>query len=177
MLEQRSLVAPEAEPKALEVEFYHCKFSLEEKPGARVDDLYQVCGQAQKSIHWMRTPETKTDLLTHLLRRDWERREQHGASRFEQGDGDLLYTIKEIREMCPMSLRITIVQPGLSKADVSFDQLQLLAATENHLFERQTFRSKWWGARRRTAESTEDGSFGPGSVSKMSPRPRVITGH
>ena len=63
------------EPKALEVEFYHCKFSLEEKPGARIDDLYQVCGQAQKSIHWMRTPETKTDLLTHLLRRDSERRE------------------------------------------------------------------------------------------------------
>jgi hypothetical protein len=31
---------------------------------------------------------------------------------------------------------ITIVQPGLSKADVSFDQLQLLAVTENHLFER-----------------------------------------
>jgi superfamily II DNA or RNA helicase len=130
------LIGSIAEPKALEVEFYHCKFSLEEKPGARIDDLYQVCGQAQKSIHWMRTPETKTDLLTHLLRRDSERREQDGATRFELGDSDLLHTMKEISEMCPMSLSITVVQPGVSKADVSFDQLQLLAVTENHLFER-----------------------------------------
>lgn len=130
------LIGSIAEPKALEVEFYHCKFSLEKKPGARIDDLYQVCGQAQKSIHWMRTPETKTDLLTHMLRRDSERREQHGASRFERGDSDLLHTMKEISEMCPISLSITIVQPGLSKADVSLDQLLLLAVTENHLLER-----------------------------------------
>ncbi len=64
------------------------------------------------------------------------RREQHGSSRFELGDSDLLHTMKEISEMCPMSFSVTIVQPGLSKADVSFDQLQLLAVTENHLFER-----------------------------------------
>lgn len=38
--------------------------------------------------------------------------------------------------VCVNMLSITIVQPGLSKADVSFDQLQLLAVTENHLFER-----------------------------------------
>ena len=31
----------------IEVEFYHCKFSLE-PPGARVDDLYTLCGQARK---------------------------------------------------------------------------------------------------------------------------------
>lgn len=130
------LIGSISEPKAIEIEFYHCKFSLDEKPGARVDDLYQVCGQAQKSIHWMRTPETKSDLLTHLLRRESQRQEQHGSSRFEKGDSELLHTLKEISEMCPMSLRIAIVQPGLSKADVSVDQLQLLAVTENHLFER-----------------------------------------
>jgi hypothetical protein len=123
------------EPKALAGEFYHCKFSLEEKPGSRIDDLYQVCGLAQKSIHWMRTPETKTNLLTHLLRRDSERRE-HGSSRVELGDSDLLQTMKEISEMCPMSLSITIGPARTLEADVSFDQLQLLAVTENHLFER-----------------------------------------
>jgi hypothetical protein len=38
--------------KEIDVFFYHCKFT-KEKPGARVDDLYVVCGQAQKSIGWL----------------------------------------------------------------------------------------------------------------------------
>lgn len=125
-----------AEPMGIEIEFYHCKFSGADRPGARIDDLYEVCGQAQKSIHWMRSPEKKTDLLRHLLRRDSDRREEHGLSRFEKGDGDLLELLKEMSEMCPTELRIAIVQPGLSKADVTLDQLQLLAVTESHLFER-----------------------------------------
>jgi hypothetical protein len=61
-------------------------------------------------------------LLTHLLRRDSERRE-HGSSRVELGDSDLLQTMKEIGEMCPMSLSITIGPAKTLEADVSFDQL------------------------------------------------------
>jgi len=32
----------------LEVLLVHCKFSSEPKPGARIEDLYDVCGQAMK---------------------------------------------------------------------------------------------------------------------------------
>jgi hypothetical protein len=38
------------ERRRLDVEFYHCKFSMASTSGARVDDLYAVCGQAQKSV-------------------------------------------------------------------------------------------------------------------------------
>ena len=40
--------------------------------------------------------------------------------------------------LCPVSLKIYIVQPGVSKANATRDQLELMSVTENHLME--TFR-------------------------------------
>ena len=125
-------------PSSIRVEFYHCKFSRKPVAGHRIEDLYEVCGQAQKSIAWMSSPEKRTDLFAHLLRRDERRQGTSGTSRLERGTGDLLYVIQEMSRFCPIDLSIAIVQPGLSKAEASRDQLELLSVTENHLFE--TFR-------------------------------------
>ncbi len=35
-------------PIGIEVDFFHCKYSHGAQPGARVGDLYEVCGQAKK---------------------------------------------------------------------------------------------------------------------------------
>ncbi len=51
----------------IEVEFWHCKFANEDRPGHRIKELYEVCGQAQKSVHWLEKPR---DLFTHLMRRE-----------------------------------------------------------------------------------------------------------
>jgi hypothetical protein len=37
--------------------------------------------------------------------------------------------------MRPINVRVFIVQPGLSKAKASRDQLELLSVTDNHLME------------------------------------------
>jgi hypothetical protein len=37
--------------------------------------------------------------------------------------------------LCPVSLKIYIAQPGLSKSGATRDQLELLSVTENHLME------------------------------------------
>lgn len=134
------VVQEEERPSAIEVDFYHCKFSLDAAPGARIDDLYQVCGQAQKSIHWMTTPEKRTDLFTHLLRREARRIDEGDPSRFEIGDKDALLAIREMSHACPVSLRIFIVQPGLAKSQASSAQLELLSVTETYLME--TFQIK-----------------------------------
>ena len=131
------IIGDAAAPTGIDVEFYHCKYSQEAAPGQRIKDLYEVCGQAQKSIHWMSSPEKRTDLFRHLLGREALRHEAGGASRYEVGDGDLLQTIRDISHLCPVSLKIFIVQPGLSKANATLDQLQLLSVTENYL--RETF--------------------------------------
>ena len=124
-----------AAPSSIDVEFFHCKYSQQDEPGRRVGDLYEVCGQAQKSVSWMSSPEKRTDLFTHLLRRQAHRQDLGAPSRYELGDGELLQTIREISHVCPVSLKISIVQPGVSKAQVSREQLELMSVTENYLME------------------------------------------
>lgn len=132
------LVGDPAAPSRIDVEFYHCKYSHAAAPGGRIEDLYEVCGQAQKSIAWMSSHEKRTDLFTHLLCREARRQESKAASRYERGDGELLLTIREMSRLCPVSLQIHIVQPGLSRAQASREQLELLSVTETYLME--TFR-------------------------------------
>jgi superfamily II DNA or RNA helicase len=122
-------------PSKIDVEFYHCKYSHDAKPGHRIEDLYEVCGQAQKSICWMSSPEKKTDMLTHLLRRDAQRQSAGDPTRFEVGDRDALLTIREMSQLCPVALGIYMVQPGVSKNQITRDQLLLLSVTENYLSE------------------------------------------
>jgi len=129
------LTGDSATPTSVDVEFYHCKFSQESTPGHRIKDLYEVCGQAQKSVSWALTLEKRVDLFTHLLRREAMRQDSGGPSRLQLGDTELLDTIREMSRLCPTSLKIFIVQPGVSKATVSREQLQLMSVTENYLFE------------------------------------------
>jgi hypothetical protein len=120
------------EQRIVSVEFYHCKFSTEEQPGARIKDLYEVCGQSQKSIRWMQNVK---DLFYHLLRREEKRLDEDSVSRIEAGDFDKIEEILEKSSVYKMELAIFIVQPGLSKAKASSEQLELLSVTESYLKE------------------------------------------
>ncbi len=120
--------------KWIDVEFYHCKFS-KETPGGRIKDLYEVCGQAQKSIRWMERHDKNVELFTHLLRREPKKGKRRNATRYEKGDQDELIRIRQMSEIWPVRLKIFVVQPGVSKEKVSKDQLELLSVTENHLLE------------------------------------------
>jgi hypothetical protein len=104
-------------------------------PGRRIEDLYEVCGQAQKSIAWVRSPDKKTDMFTHMLRRESLREDGGAPTRFEVGDRDRLLTLREMSRLLPVNFRIYIVQPGVSKANASPQQLTLLSVTENFLAE------------------------------------------
>lgn len=112
------------------VRFYHCKFSTGDNPGARVGDLYEVCGQTQKSVRWVRRMD---DLIRHLRARDSRRERLTTVGRFERGD---IETLKEYRKRAgrrEVVMEAVIVQPGLSKAKASVDQLALLSSTESYL--------------------------------------------
>lgn len=120
------------------VHLYHCKFSKDATPGARVDDLYAVCGQAQRSIHWRGDVAA---LLRHLRHRDELRRRSALAagtgfvSRFERGDANTVQAIlRRLPHLVP-DFRIFVVQPGLSRARAITSQLELLAVTETYLQE------------------------------------------
>lgn len=126
--EAADVVAIRESPSSIEVEFWHCKFSAEQLAGARIEDLYELCGQAQRSVRWMQHP---TELFVHLMRRETMRTQ----TRFEVGNEDDLERIIEKSRLCPVTLRVVVVQPGVSKRTVSDEQLRLLGVTENYLIE------------------------------------------
>jgi len=94
--------------------------------------LYVVCGQAQRSINF----REKLDLLIeHMLNRNSRRTKKVSVPRFEKGNEKELLKIKKMLKLKKAILKIAIVQPGVSKALVSDEQLKLLGITEGYLKE------------------------------------------
>jgi hypothetical protein len=129
--ELADIVAICAGDQLFKVMLVHCKFSAADKPGARVADLYEVCGQAQKSVRWGQNLGLAVE---HLIRRE-KNRARSGLSGFERGDARLLRSMLERVRTLRAVLTIAVAQPGLSKAIVSTAQLELLASTEVYLHE------------------------------------------
>ena len=121
----------------IDIEFYHLKYSHGDSPGARIDDLYEVCGQTQKSIFWVGKKYNGYNLCKHLISREGKRISNQETTRFQLGDMDDLFIIRDKclggRYKC--DFKMFIVQPGLSKSQASDSQLELLAVTENYLKE------------------------------------------
>lgn len=130
--EAADIIAIKALDDRLQVHLLHCKFAGKTKPGERIHELYEVCGQAQKSIHWRRDIE---GLLRHMARRneDWEK--LHKVPRIQKGDRNKLDELILISREMRTDIEIAIVQPGISSTSVSHEQLELLSATEIYLNE------------------------------------------
>jgi hypothetical protein len=125
------VVAMRIDKKGLRICFVHCKYSHGESPGARVADLYEVCGQAQKSVMWRRSD--LTPFFTTLLDRARKKQKREGVSPFEVGDASKLYEIRDRAILLRPQLEIIIAQPGLSASKASTQQLDLLASTREYL--------------------------------------------
>jgi superfamily II DNA or RNA helicase len=116
----------------IEFEFYHCKFSSSHQPGSRVDDLYVVCGQAQKSIIWK---QNGVALIERMLSRERTRMASSGISRFEKGDIRKLIEIKNKLKKFPFDLRIYVVQPGVDSKAITDQMHQVLGSTKTYLLD------------------------------------------
>lgn len=121
----------ESEHNKLIFELYHCKFSSKEEPGGRLKDLYEVCGQAQRSYHWR---HNAIELLNHMNRRNSSRIGKGNPSRFEKGGDDELFIIQNmlLSNYCDIKFNIYVVQPGIEKKKLSenTELLSLLGATD-----------------------------------------------
>jgi hypothetical protein len=122
-------------PKLITVDLYHCKYSSAPEPGSRIGDMYEVCGQAQRSVLWLHNKDRRTDLFAHLLKREALRIESGRATRFEIGTTERLIQIRDLSRTCRVTIRAFIVQPGLSKAEAADHQLAVLGVTEKFLQE------------------------------------------
>jgi len=113
-------------------EFYHCKFSHGKKPGARVADLYEVCGQAEKSILWKQDGKA---IIARMIRRENDRIKKGKVSRFELGNLRKLNEIKNKLSKYDFDIKIAIVQPGINSKIISKPMNQILCGTKAYLMD------------------------------------------
>lgn len=122
--------------KELIIDLFHCKYCAKKNgitaPGARVDDVYQVAGQAEKSIKWF---ADKEKLIVRLMERERSRLKQGKSSRIDKGRYEDLIHLAKVARYASFKLGVAIVQPAISKAKVSNEQLSILGATAAYIDE------------------------------------------
>jgi superfamily II DNA or RNA helicase len=134
--EVADIVAMRADQHALYVHITHCKFVHGGKPLARVQDLYEVCGQAQKSVVWRR--RSLETIFDYLVRREKQRLKRGAPSGFMKGDASALYSVADVAHLRRPDFTVAIAQPGLSAAKSTTPQLELLASTDTYLVDTTT---------------------------------------
>lgn len=116
----------------INIQLYHLKFASTGRVARLVDDLYEVCGQAVKSVNWKF--KESSEFFSHLLRRETKKRKGKSCSRIELGCKEKIVYFKDIaRKGYPVEFEIFIVQPGLSADNPSEEQLSLLAVVNSYL--------------------------------------------
>lgn len=127
----------------VQVTLHHCKYSATATPGARLGDLYEVCGQAQKSARWRDRPNR---MFAHMLKREKLRLSRGQSSRFEAGSPADIKRLKATWQDYRFEFDVRIIQPGLSKAAVTQEGLHLLAGVETYLLETRAMRLRVIGS-------------------------------
>lgn len=121
--ESADVVAVFEEDEVLTIKLLHCKFSKGEKASHRVGDLYEVCGQAVKSVKWKWDAKS---LFKHLQNR---KNKGLGADRrFFEGSSDTLDALIRKLDFAKVYFEFWIVQPGLQSSDLPEEPKSLLVS-------------------------------------------------
>jgi superfamily II DNA or RNA helicase len=116
----------------IDVYLFHLKYAKGGTIGNDIDNFYQVCGQAQKSVNWKYKPGK--DFFEQLFRKLQKKENGITCSRLIKGTSDQLELLLNAAKWTKrMKFHMAIVQPGMAKANVSHDILLLLGNTAHYL--------------------------------------------
>jgi hypothetical protein len=96
-----------------------------------VSDLYEVCGQAEKSIMWN---DNVLQFVQRMIDRENMRQRKYEGTRFEKGDLRTLHKLKKmVKSGFETEFEISIVQPGVSIMKITDSMKQIILATDSYL--------------------------------------------
>lgn len=121
-------IGHDATKEVVSVLLSHCKYT-NSTPGKRIADLYEVCGQAQRSSHWKTKPDSMLNYLESRIRRSGA----SGTRKFVVGNMTILKRYLTLLKQYKVSFDIEAVQPGVQKSKITDDQKELLVATKAFL--------------------------------------------
>lgn len=127
--ESADIVAIFTDDDHIRFKLVHCKYS-KEASGARLSDLYEVCGQALVSLRYKWRPE---ELLKHM-----ERRNKTGVLsglRFYKGDSSDIDYIKKALKYTDVSFEFAIAQPGVDSTILTEEMKDFLGSIYSTIVE------------------------------------------
>ncbi len=105
---------------SIEIDLYHAKKSGGTEEGDRINDVYDVCGQANKSLVWTTNKQTFLKKLIERIRNKEDKK-------FVKGTLGVCKAILEKPKV--LKFVIHIVQPGITKVGLSEKVSTVLAST------------------------------------------------
>lgn len=126
--EAADLVCIKEEDDFIQLSLVHCKFSGAAEAGQRVKDVVEVASQTVRSARW---PGRFKELVRHL-----ELRNKRNAARdslFLNGSIQELRTIAKSARFKEVRPNIVIVQPGVSKSNITQSQSVVLGAASSFI--------------------------------------------
>lgn len=122
--EVADFVAVDEKDDGVHFTFVHAKRTKGKNPGERVEDVYEVCGQTVKSLRWAMSPMVLVDRLLFRTR-------DQDSTRLVTGTRDDLKRIRGAVNEKPSTFSAVIVQPGVSRAALTANNIALpLAAAD-----------------------------------------------
>jgi superfamily II DNA or RNA helicase len=116
----------------IDIHLYHLKYAKNGRVSNDIDNFYQVCGQALKSLKW-KHKEGK-EFFNHLFKRKTKTLNGITCNRIIKGtEDDIEDLLEQAKWTKAMRFHIYIVQPSLSKANASNDILLLLGNAQHYL--------------------------------------------
>lgn len=125
------IVAIKNTDREIHIDLFHLKFASRGVVSNEIKNLYEVCGQAQKSLAWKY--KENNSFFRHLIKRECHK-QRVGQTRIRKGNIELLEKLsEEAKRKKNLKFNIAIVQPGFSKETATQPILNLLGVTANHL--------------------------------------------
>ena len=119
-------------PQQIDIHLFHLKYAHGGTVSNNIENFYQVCGQAQKSLNWKY--KSGKEFFEHLFRRIKKSENGVSCSRLIKGTEDQLDLLQNAAKWTKaMKFHIYIVQPGFEKANASPNILLLLGNTYHYL--------------------------------------------
>lgn len=116
----------------IDIHLFHLKYGKNGVVSNDIDNFYQVCGQAEKSLKWKH--KEGREFFNHLFKRKTKTLGGNSCSRIIKGtEDDLENLLNQAKWTKAMRFHIYIVQPSLSKANPSNDILLLLGNVQHYL--------------------------------------------
>lgn len=116
----------------IDIHLFHLKYAKNGVVSNDIDNFYQVCGQAEKSLKWKH--KEGREFFNHLFKRKTKTLGGNSCSRIIKGtEDDLENLLNQAKWTKAMRFSIYIVQPSLSKANPSNDILLLLGNVQHYL--------------------------------------------